>query len=87
MDSMYNKQKKSGELSSEEIIMDMLTIIFGAYDTTSRTICSNLYLLKKYPRVHKKLMEEISKHKLDSTEEIPFENLRMLFKTAITWGI
>ena len=75
MDSMYNKQKQSGEFSTEEIIMDILTIIFGAYDTTSRSICSNLYFLKKFPRVQKKLMEEISKHKLDSLEEIPFHKL------------
>ena len=62
--------------------MDLIAGVFASFDTISRTTCSCLYYVKKNPRVLKKLMEEISKYKLDCIEEIAAPKLRDAFQNC-----
>ena len=81
-ESMYYGLKNLNNVSIEDCIMDLLSLIFAGFDTTSRAICTSLYYLKKHPKVHDKLMDEIRKHKLDQIEKVPFEKLRDTFQNC-----
>ena len=75
-DSMYKTLMKTGEFASEDCVMDVISMVGGGFDTTSKSIASTLYLVKKNPEVYKKLMEEIRKNGLDQMESIPADEIR-----------
>ena len=62
--------------------MDLIAGVFASFDTISRTICSCLYYVKKNPRVQNKLLEEITKHKLDCIDQITSQELKETFQNC-----
>lgn len=54
MDSMYHTFMKIGGIEPEDAIMDIMSLIFAGFDTTSKTMSSLLYFIKKNPRIYEK---------------------------------
>lgn len=57
---------QTNQLEREEVIDDLISFMIAGTDTSSHTVTTILYYLKKYPEVEKKLMEHLKSHGFDS---------------------
>ena len=58
-ESVYKQVLNLGKFSHDEIIADMMMMLFGGYDTTSHLVTSVIYWVYKHPEVHRKLMDSL----------------------------
>lgn len=58
--SVYNQVINTGEIDKQTVYRDVMTIMFGGHETSSKSLCNALYKLKQYPEVEKKLMKELN---------------------------
>ena len=89
--SVFCQMKKLG-FSKEIIIHDLHDLFLAGTETSSRTVTSVLYHLKKYPEVMKKLESELFAHfdkysdndgKFDKDKILEFEYLNNVIKEAL----
>ena len=59
-DSYYHTSMKTGNFTKAEWVMDCITMLIAGYETTARSLTSILYLLKRHPKIHTKLKEELN---------------------------
>ena len=64
--SVYKKILNEFRFDVNEVFADMLMIIFAGFDTTSHSITSALYLLKKYPKTMKKILLSLNRDGISS---------------------
>jgi len=64
--SVYNQVLATGEIDKEMVYKDVMTILFAGHETTSRSLCSALFQLKKHPEAEKKLRKEINESLLQN---------------------
>mmetsp|Transcript_17327 Transcript_17327/g.19397 ORF Transcript_17327/g.19397 Transcript_17327/m.19397 type:complete len:529 (+) Transcript_17327:28-1614(+) len=64
--SVYNQVLNMGEIDPETIYKDVMAILFGGHETTSKSLCSSLLHLKKNPEVEKKLRKELDEVLLEN---------------------
>jgi len=64
--SVYNQVLKTGEIDKEMAYKDVMAILFAGHETTSKSLCSALFQLKKNPEVEKKLKQEIDEYILQN---------------------
>ena len=62
--SVYMQVNSSGRFNSEDVLLDMLGLLFAGFDTSSYGLSSLLYNLKKYPSAMEKLKSELSRYNL-----------------------
>jgi cytochrome P450 len=55
-------QKSTNFITETELFNDLLALLFGGHDTTSHTISSTLYFLRKYPHTEKLLKQELQEY-------------------------
>ena len=76
--SVYKQILNLNQFSEEEILSDMMIMLFGGYDTTSHLISSVLYQLHKHPNILEKLHENLKSHgvlSLDPNEESKLKDI------------
>jgi cytochrome P450 len=56
---VYKKLLNAKQFTDDEVFYDINSFLFAGLDTTSHTIASCLYLLKKHPEKYDKLVEEL----------------------------
>lgn len=57
--SVYNQVLNTGEIDKEMVYKDVMAILFGGHETTSKSLCNAMLYLKKNPRVEQKLRKEL----------------------------
>ena len=62
--SVYMQVNASEKFNSEDVLLDMLGLLFAGFDTSSFGLSSMLYNLKKYPLTMEKLKSELKKYNL-----------------------
>ena len=60
--------KSINGFSKDECVNDTLLLLFGGFDTSSHTITSALYFLKRNPDKLEKLMVDLKEHKIDQSD-------------------
>ena len=58
-ESVYHKIMSLKVIDAETVLKDTAFLLFAGFDTTSKSICSTLYLLKKHPEVLAKLKSSL----------------------------
>ena len=71
---------QSGKFTKTECVMDSLFMIFAGFDTTSRTISSIMYHLKKSPDKLDKLKQELEKAGLFDVENKTSQELLQAYQ-------
>lgn len=64
--SVYNQVLSTGEIDKEMVYKDVMAILFGGHETTSKSLCNALFHLKKSPDVEKKLLKELNEVLLEN---------------------
>ena len=60
-ESYYAKIRDTNQFTEDEIISDLMIMLFAGTDTTSHTAVSMMYYLGKYPEIRKKLRDDYEK--------------------------
>ena len=64
--SVYNQVLSTGEIDKETVYKDVMAILFGGHETTSKSLCNAMLQLKRHPEVEKKLMKELKEVLLEN---------------------
>lgn len=64
--SVYNQILNTGEFTKELLFKDLMIVLFGGYETASRSLCGALYQAKKHPEYEAKLKQEINEVLLEN---------------------
>ena len=60
-ESYYAQIRDTNKFTEDEIIADLMIMLFAGTDTTSHTAVSMMYYLGKYPEIRKKLRDDYEK--------------------------
>ena len=64
--SVYNQVLNTGEFDKVQVYKDIMTLLFAGHETTSKSLCSALFQLKKNPDIEKKLRKELNEVLLEN---------------------
>lgn len=80
--SVYKRIEALGKYSKDEILLDMITIIFAGFDTISHLICSALYWLKRPQSADalKKLMKSLEESGISKINASNADNFKNVFE-------
>jgi cytochrome P450 len=84
--SFYAKMKATGRFTEEEMVGDLLLMLFAGTDTTSHATVSLVYFLKKFPQCAQKCMKEYERLGIITNEGIQREKvtIKMFEETEYT---
>lgn len=75
-DSAYRRFIDEFGLTEEEALHDTLLALFVGNDTTSRSVVSGLYYLKKHPEIHEKLVNSLNESGLTKDTDFKTKEAR-----------
>ena len=81
-DSVYRQVKDSGRFEQAGIIVDMISLLFAGFDTTSHGLCSMMYFLKKYPETMKKLKQNLQEQGIYQVDASQGSTLKDLYENC-----
>lgn len=64
--SVYNQVLSTGKIDKEMVYKDVMAILFGGHETTSKSLCNAMRHLKKHPNVEAKLRKELNEVLLEN---------------------
>ena len=64
--SVYKQVLNTGQFDKVQVYKDIMTLLFAGHETTSKSLCSAMYQLKKHPEIEAKLRRELHEVLLDN---------------------
>ena len=81
-DSVYRQVTDSGRFKQSDIVVDMITLLFAGFDTTSHGLCSMMYFLKKYPDTMNKLKQNLHEQGIYQVDASQGSKLKDLYENC-----
>ena len=75
--SFYSQIKNCDKFTQDELVSDLILLIFAGSDTTSHTTASLIYLIKKNPHVYSKIKAEYEKFGIITQDGLQKDKLTM----------
>ena len=75
--SFYSQIKNWDKFTEDELVSDLILLLFAGSDTTNHTLAGMIYFIKKYPNVYEKIKAEYEKYDLITKDGLQKDNITL----------